>query len=124
MHPRSLVKASTCVNRKTYSCKLEVLASPPMIVGYLEYSLLLDTFSFLLSCIDSVPFLFGFAGDRLFTMNILENGWYRKACRYLREILTYRDQRSRCVNMDFKIIWHSCSPRGAEVPFKTYVQVG
>ena len=23
--------------------------------------------------------------------------WCRKACRYLREILTYRDQRSRCV---------------------------
>ena len=26
--------------------------------------------------------------------------------------------------IDFKIIWHSCSPGGVAVPFKTFVQVG
>ena len=50
-----------------------------------------------------------FAGSRLFTVNDLPPvkcnlyhpyfRWCRKACRYLREILTYRDQRSRCVNV-------------------------
>ena len=48
-----------------------------------------------------------FAGGRLFTVNNLPqvkcnlyhpySRWCRKACRCLREILTYRDQRSRCV---------------------------
>ena len=48
-----------------------------------------------------------FAGGRLFTVNNLSqvkcnlyhsySRWCRKACRCLREILTYRDQRSRCV---------------------------
>ena len=26
--------------------------------------------------------------------------------------------------MDFKILWHSCCPRGVEVPFETLIQVG
>ena len=68
------------------------------------------TFSFLFSCIDSNLFLFGsnrFAGGRFFTVNNLPqvkcnlyhpySRWCRKACRCLRKILTYRDQRSRCV---------------------------
>ena len=54
-----------------------------------------------------------FAGGRLFTMNNLPqvkcklyhsySRWCRKACRCLREILTNRDQRSRCVNLLYKL---------------------
>ena len=50
-----------------------------------------------------------FAGGRLFTVNNIPqvkcklyhsySRWCRKACRYLREILTYRDQRIRCVKL-------------------------
>ena len=50
-----------------------------------------------------------FAGGRLFTVNNLPqvkcnlyhpySRWCGKACRCLREIQTYRDQRSRCVNL-------------------------
>ena len=51
-----------------------------------------------------------FVGGRLFTANNLPevkcnlyhpySRWCRKACRCLREVLTYRDQRSRCVKIN------------------------